>query len=214
MPFFSKTTRTIDIISKITPLIGHTDWYISGSFALQDDNYNDIDIFFYTEEAFLAAVDFIERAFTPVNITVYARSYCPPNIDAIQFISHRFGPPEEVLATFDLTCVRKALFPDGTCYIHPTYDPALYFISNFNYGTRNRFHKYYKRGLSIDIPKVVSYLDQSLQNPDFSLAVFYEGRPVGVRFHNELYRFITDTFFYGDKTLYNTLRKEFPEAFI
>lgn len=134
---------TYDVIQALKSWIGHDNWFISGSFANKKvDSFNDIDVFFYTEEELLAAQK--NAGNTGVYKTTNAATVSKvPGIDvSVQLIKTRTGTPKEVFKGFDLNVCKKALLPNNTYVIDENSDNPIK-ICNVSSNTFKRYVNYH-----------------------------------------------------------------------
>jgi hypothetical protein len=148
-----RTIKTMDGIREyIHKLIGHDNWFISGSFANPLLlNPNDIDVFFNTKADYESAVahvamlyaankDLVSDEVTTNAATFYLRQISLP----VQFIRKSFGTVEEIFNGFDLNVCKKALLPDGTLVVHESSNQELR-VESVSYDTFTRYFKYANR---------------------------------------------------------------------
>lgn len=138
-------SEKIDTIAYLRKLIGHDNWFISGSYAQPNIKYpNDIDIFFHTKRDFTVACDNCQLV-TRNSITTHNALTFSPQSTAlpVQFVKKHFGSVTEIFDTFDLNVCKYAVYPNGTHYYHFTAQEPLY-ICKIDKETFNRYLKYLK----------------------------------------------------------------------
>lgn len=147
------------IVSQLNKLLGHDEWFIAGSFAMKAVKHpGDIDIFFYSEDAFLRAINTIKLSDPDLLKEAYdtgnALSIQSGKIGwSIQLIKKHFGTIDEILNTFDLNICKKAITSDGDRKAHRASYETLR-IDRVNVGTFKRYFKYVMRmGLKDQIPE-------------------------------------------------------------
>ena len=144
-------------------IIPHKNWFIAGG-CLASDTFNDIDVYFTTQEDAISAISKISTTThnTP-NAVTFLLEIPPSNLISalnifakrdrqIQFIRRSTGSHVDILEGFDLNKSRYALFPDGTRYAHPTTALPLHFtLDLFNKDTIRRYAKYViEKGFTVD----------------------------------------------------------------
>lgn len=160
MDYPSRTHKRL--LDTLSSFIGHTDWFIAGSFATpQVTTPSDIDVYFYTEVDYDNAVRRL-RAFeaaTPkkidlksiyactnqlstTHITNNAVTFTHPDINLpVQLICRNVGTVKEILDGFDLNVCKHAILPDGTICSDKEASLPLK-ICNINAHTFKRIIKY------------------------------------------------------------------------
>ena len=168
---------TLDFLNDIIP---HKDWFIAGG-AAASDNFNDVDVFFTSREAFDAAaclpLKFNYVTFNAKTLTFEASSQSHD----IQFICRSFGDHVTIVEGFDLNASRRVIFPDGTRYSHPTAHLPLYFTKeSINKDTLTRFAKYVHQKKLTPSFSVIPLITELLLNDTYETSDYYDNtdRPV------------------------------------
>ena len=156
-------------------------WFIAGSSATCYP-YNDIDIYFESEEAFKQVCE----VFTSMPGKYYTTNLInlidiqPKRLFGaektqvpFQLICKYFGTPEEILSKFDINICRNAILPDKTYYQHPS-SLDLMHIDNITASSAIRLHKYIFRGFTIDIDKYIDLVHYLCTNPGQTFENFYD----------------------------------------
>lgn len=127
------------IVSKLCRVFPHKKWFIAGSFAMPGDKYNDIDVFFESEEAY-------KEAMSSIDPTLFI--YGTTNAQVmqlyglkVQLITRHFGTIDEIFGTFDLNICQQAILPNLIHRQSIKASSTLHII-NPNYATFHRFLKY------------------------------------------------------------------------
>jgi hypothetical protein len=207
----ARKEEVITAVSELTKLIGKDGWFISGSFAHPDiTDHRDVDIFFYTEEAFHKANTLldIEINKTPPGGSLFdsfSNSYSTENAISynhllkaapnIQLIKCNFGTVADIFDTFDLNVCKKAILPDFS-HITGKMSTAELYICKPSYDTFARVIKYayrlydYKE-VTIILRKIINqYIDK-----DEIITGYYGGEiksgPTNVCLYNS-FRALTD----------------------
>ena len=162
---------TLDFLNDTIP---HKDWFIAGGAALSY-NFNDIDVFFTSREAYDIAVSRIPSfTYTTSNantfrFNTYYYSY------STQFICRSFGDHITIVEGFDLNASRRVIFPDGTRYNHPTCRLPLYFTKeSINKDTLMRFAKYVYQKEIVPSPSVIPLITELLLNDTYVTTDYYD----------------------------------------
>lgn len=195
------------ILYFLNTTLPHSNWYIAGSSASKEV-YNDIDIYFLTEEDFLSALesfkDLDNKIMCPLFSTSHAHTFmCDiPNdmtksSQTIQLVCKNFGTPSYITSKFDLNKSRKWVTPDGTTHEHSTYKDKLYIdISNAKSNTPARYLKYYfEKGYPLDDSDLYSFIDYFLTDGYTELLPAYtEDSPITKQhaLGKAIYRYETD----------------------
>ncbi len=186
------------ITNYLSQLIGHDSWFIAGSFADKEIDFpSDIDIFFYTEEAFLDAVSNITKN-SPLmmkdsNTTSNAISMYDEHLDYyVQLIKRNFGTTEEIFDKFDINVCKKAIKSDGTRKAHPSSHSPLR-IDMVNAGTFRRYFKYaMRKGLKDEIPRLGKELvDMYIQN-DTIVNDYYDEKDSSIPVNRAMFKAVCD----------------------
>ena len=145
MPKFPR--KILPKLQELRALLGHDQWFISGSFANHlIESPSDIDIYFYNEEGYNAAYKKLlglkgwynhdtDNASTWTN---FSEAYF------IQLVHKDFGTPYEVFKTFDLNVCKKAITSNGS-YIEDMSANEPIHITRVDSNTFNRYFKYLNR---------------------------------------------------------------------
>lgn len=162
---------TLDFLNDIIP---HKDWFIAGG-AAASDNFNDVDVFFTSREAFNAAaslpIKFNSTTFNAKTFTFEAHYHSHD----IQFICRNFGDHITIIEGFDLNASRHVIFPNGTRYNHPTACLPLYFTKeSINKDTLTRFAKYVYQKKLTPSPSVIPLITELLLNDTYETTDYYD----------------------------------------
>jgi hypothetical protein len=162
-----KKRQSTKVLRSLKGLIGHDEWFISGSFANDKANYfGDIDVYFYDQEGFDSAIAYATRPKNPheghweesqSNATAhtffYKKKVVPrlfeegteerlENIGLpVQLIARRKGTPEYVFEHFDMNVCKKAILSTGEHVIHHSADKPIR-LERLHSESFNRFIKY------------------------------------------------------------------------
>lgn len=178
--------------TQIKSLLPELGWFIAGG-SLLSDYYNDVDVYFYSEADYNAAVLPNPDITTDNAVTYLTLLDTRKNL---QLINRNFGTPDEILANFDLNKSRQALLPSGELYQHPTFHADLYFdLSQFRGSTLDRLTKYViNKHQIVDIPKLQSNIAQLLTLPLDTKYEHYYNPSIEVSLVTILHKFISDYF--------------------
>ena len=147
-----KITARLSLLRKI---IGHTNWFISGSFANADVAcLIDINIYFYTNKDYLSAhLNITDPTIRPYlsklspncfRYSEYASESNVLNSLSIHFTNTIYGTPKEVFNSFDLNTCKKAITSEGS-YIQDPSANNLITITQVHSTTFGRFMLYLKK---------------------------------------------------------------------
>lgn len=150
-----KITARLTLLRKI---IGHTNWFISGSFANADVACPlNINIYFYTNKDYLSAhLNITNPTIHPPIFMLSTdcfihNGYAPEsevlNEVIIHFTSIIYGTPKEVFNSFDLNTCKKAITSEGS-YIQDYSASNLITITQVHSNTFSRFMCYLKNTTS------------------------------------------------------------------
>ena len=162
---------TLDFLNNIIP---HKDWFIAGG-AAASDNFNDVDVFFTSREAFDAAASLpLKFNYTTSNAKTFEfEASCQAY--NIQFICRNFGDHVTIVEGFDLNASRHVIFPNGTRYNHPTARLPLYFTKELiNKATLTRFAKYVYQKNLIPSSSVIPLITELLLNDTYETTDYYD----------------------------------------
>ena len=162
----------LDIIQTLN--FPNNDWFIAGGSLSHFKNFNDIDIFFQTEQAYKEIREFLGN---PIRTSKFADSYYLNKHD-IQLIHFRIGTPLEVISGFDLNKSQIAQLPNGTIIKHPNYDKDLFInLKHINYKSIERLSKYiYRKKHSLDIKKFRELPRFLIDNYDIVIPSYYHNQ--------------------------------------
>lgn len=134
------------VLQRLRHLIGHENWFISGSFANPVvDEPSDIDIYFHTEDDFNRAIVHLNDKKHHMYYTNNAVTFAHPHTgEMIQLICKKFGYPLDIFETFDLNVCKKAIRSRGTFIEANSASSALH-ISMASSSTFHRYIKYMNR---------------------------------------------------------------------
>lgn len=142
-----KYSHLMPVLHNLKHIIGHNNWFISGSFANSVvDEPSDIDIYFYTENDFNRAVAHVNKhnkyqQYYSNNAVTFAH---PNTGEIVQLIHKNFGYPLDIFKTFDLNVCKKAIRSDGTFIEANSAKEALH-ITDASSSTFHRYMKYLNR---------------------------------------------------------------------
>jgi hypothetical protein len=138
-------------------------FFIAGGSCFGEEtgkDYNDIDVWFYSEKDFKK---------TSKNITAKFASKNAVSIDSnIQLIVKNFGNPEEIMSMFDLKCCKIGITSDYEIFRAEDYTTDMKIeIENISYNTLLRYVKYYDRGVpDKELTELKKFIDYIVLNPD------------------------------------------------
>ena len=167
-----KSEKITQAISDLTKLIPHSDWFIAGGAALDPSTASDIDVFFTSQLAFEQALAAIPTASATKVVHAYDTSHFG---FPVQFIFNFTGTPDSILSHFDLYCCRKAILPDGSTYVAPSYSPLVSVDPTcFRAGLANRIGKYIRnKEIEPDYSNLVSTVSYLISTGDVQVETFY-----------------------------------------
>lgn len=152
-----KLNNLVDVVKKYLK-DGNVDvpFFIAGGsvYSVMNDNtaFNDIDIFFYKIEDFMAVREWVVRDRIPhetVNALTVMNKYTG-NV-AFQFIKLHIGSIEDVFNTFDISCSKRAITSDYEIVIDPTSENFAVDRRNINGGIISRYNKYTQSKKAVDV---------------------------------------------------------------
>ena len=161
-------------------------WCIAGGAALGDDKHNDVDCYFQSEDDLQTVLDILSTRLgmystvTPNTYTYQHTDYYP-----IQLIRTIYGDPHAILSSFDLSCCKKAILPDGSVYTHPDYSPeiAIPNVENIRTSTISRIGKYfYQKEYPFNVSSLQALFTHLANHPDLIIPSGYneqQDRPAG-----------------------------------
>ena len=172
---FSDKPELDDVLRTIATT---TDQYFTAGgaalYAKIGTSYNDIDIYFRSEEAYDSTISVLHKysdriVNTPNSISIHTDSVM------VQLINHTFGTPEEVLSDFDLDCCKVAKLPNGDIYTHKDFKTKP--VVNYSQITPQIFNRVFKYSVRLKVePDIKDLVDHVVNNLDTEIPVGYSNQ--------------------------------------
>ena len=161
-----KFESSIHNVDKIREIV-NTRFFIAGGSVFSDitgTEYEDIDVFFYTETDFDLAVLSLDKH--NINMLLNTDNAITFKYDnsTVQFIRHAFGTPQEIFDGFDLNCSKVCVTSNKETIKNKTFDTSVSIdFKNFKSSTVSRYFKYTEKKKALDknyaaLKSMISYL--------------------------------------------------------
>jgi len=137
---------------------------------LNDVDYNDVDVFFYNEESINLIKYELSNEATMVTDNALTFS------DDMQFIMCLNGTPEELFATFDISCCMIAYTSENTLIRGTNYSKELN-LYNIQHKTALRVLKYLKRSNTKPQSIIYEMTDFLIDNIHSTVKSYYNNAP-------------------------------------
>lgn len=139
-------------------MIGHKEWFISGSYVNKQVKHpKDIDVYFYSEDAYKKAEKSINlhmnthRYTDPIYMYMYIAEISPHAVTYyhgglnfhVQLITRYFGTPDIIFKTMDLNVCKQAILSNGA-YVKAENVALPITIGNISSSSFYRFWKYHQ----------------------------------------------------------------------